>query len=286
VPFGAHMSIAGGMYQAVWRGQKAGCDTIQVFVKNANRWKAKELTEKDINDFLQALKETGIGPVVAHNSYLINLASPDEDLWLKSLEAMIVEVERCTSLGIPYLVMHPGAHSGAGEEVGLTRITNALNEIIKRTEHSQVMLLLETTAGQGSILGGRFEHLAELISSCYYPERLGVCLDTCHIFTAGYDLRTAEACEKTFREFDEIIGLDNLKAIHVNDSKGELGSHRDRHEHIGMGQIGLEGFRWIVNNPLLNPLPMLLETPKGPDLKEDMDNLSLLRSLIEKQEYQ
>jgi len=190
-------------------------------------------------------------------------------------------VERCTSLGIPYLDLHPGAHSGAGEEVGLARITAALNEIIKRTENSQVMLLLETTAGQGSVLGGHFEHLAELISNCFYPERLGVCLDTCHIFAAGYDLRTAEACEKTFQEFDEIIGLEKLKAIHINDCKGELGSHRDRHEHIGMGQIGLEGFRWIVNNPLLKPLPMLLETPKGPDLKEDMDNLSLLRSLIE-----
>ncbi|MFY9140506.1 MAG: deoxyribonuclease IV [Thermacetogeniaceae bacterium] len=285
MPFGAHMSIAGGLDQAVWRGQKAGCDTIQLFVKNANRWKAKDLTEKDISDFQQALRETGIEPVVAHNSYLINLASPDEDLWLKSLEAMVVEVERCSSLGIPYLVMHPGAHSGAGEEVGLARITNALNEIIKQTENSQVMLLLETTAGQGSVLGGRFEHLAELISNCFYPERLGVCLDTCHIFAAGYDLRTAEACEKTFREFDEFIGFDKLKAIHVNDSKAELGSHRDRHEHIGMGQIGLEGFRWLVNNPLLNPLPMLLETPKGTDLKEDMDNLSLLRSLIKKEEY-
>lgn len=281
MPLGAHMSIAGGFDQAVWRGQKAGCDTIQVFVKNANRWKAKELTEEEINDFQQALEETGIGPVVAHNSYLINLASPDEDLWLKSLEAMVVEVERCTALGIPYLAMHPGAHSGAGEDVGLNRITNGLNEILERTEHSQVMLLLETTSGQGSVLGGRFEHLAELISNCYYPERLGVCLDTCHIFAAGYDLRTAEACEKTFQEFDEIIGLEKLKAIHLNDSKGELGSHRDRHEHIGMGQIGLEGFRWIVNNPLLKPLPMLIETPKGPDLKEDMDNLSLLRSLIE-----
>ncbi|HHY41106.1 MAG TPA: deoxyribonuclease IV [Syntrophaceticus sp.] len=281
MPLGAHMSIAGGMDQAVWRGQKAGCETIQVFVKNANRWKAKDLTEKDISDFQQALKETGIEPVVGHNSYLINLASPDEDLWLKSLEAMIDEVERCSSLGIPYLVLHPGAHSEAGEEVGLARITHALNEIIKRSEGSQLMLLLETTAGQGSVLGGRFEHLAELISNCYYPERLGVCLDTCHIFAAGYDLRTAEACEKTFQEFDEIIGLEKLKAIHINDCKGELGSHLDRHEHIGMGQIGLEGFRWIVNNPQLKPLPMLLETPKGPDLKEDIDNLSLLRSLIE-----
>lgn len=282
MPLGAHMSIAGGMYQAVRRGQKAGCDTIQVFVKNANRWKAKDLTEQDIKNFQQALMETGIYPVVAHNSYLINLASPNEELWSKSLEAMIVEVERCTSLGIPYLVMHPGAHSGVGEKVGLTHVINALNEVIKRTEHLRVMLLLETTAGQGSILGGRFEHLAELISGCYYPERLGVCLDTCHIFAAGYDLRTVDACEKTFREFDEIIGFEKLKAVHLNDSKGELGSHRDRHEHIGMGQIGLEGFRWIVNNLELNSLPMLLETPKGSELKEDMDNLALLRSLIER----
>lgn len=273
------MSIAGGMDQAVWRGQKVGCETIQVFVKNANRWKAKPLAEKDISRFQQALQVTMISPVVAHNSYLINLASPNEDLWMKSLEAMIVEIERCAALGIPFLVMHPGAHSGSGEEIGLNRITIALNEALKRTKNSQVTILLESTAGQGSILGGQFEHLAILLNESFYPERLDVCLDTCHIFAAGYDLRTAKACEETFKEFDHIVGLSKLKAIHLNDSQGELGSRRDRHEHIGMGRIGLEGFRWIVNNPELFGLPMILETPKGPDLKEDKDNLGILRSL-------
>ncbi|MDD2360774.1 MAG: deoxyribonuclease IV [Syntrophaceticus schinkii] len=279
MPFGAHMSIAGGMDQAVWRGQKVGCDTIQVFVKNASRWKAKPLAPEDISRFRQALRETRISPVIAHNSYLINLASPDEDLWMKSLDALIVEVERCAALEIPFLVMHPGAHTGAGEEVGLNRITIALNEVLKRTDNSKVTILLESTAGQGSILGGRFDHLAKLLSESFNPERLGICLDTCHIFAAGYDLRTNDACEETFKEFDQIVGLDKLKAIHLNDSQGELGSRRDRHEHIGMGRIGLEGFRWIVNNSELSCLPLILETPKGPDLKEDRDNLGILRSL-------
>lgn len=273
------MSIAGGKYQAVLRGQKIGCETIQIFVKNANRWKAKPLTAEDITLFQQTLQETQISPVIAHNSYLINLASPDEDLWMKSLEALIIEVERCAALEIPFLVIHPGAHKGAGEKVGLNRITIALNEVLKRTESFKVTILLESTAGQGSILGGRFEHLAKLLNESFYPERLEVCLDTCHIFAAGYDLRTNDACEETFKEFDQIVGLDKLKAIHLNDSQGELGSRRDRHEHIGMGRIGLEGFRWIVNNSELSCLPLILETPKGPDLKEDRDNLDILRSL-------
>lgn len=279
MPFGAHMSIAGGIDKAVRRGQEVGCETIQVFVKNANRWKAKPLEPEVIKRFQQAVEKTKISPVIAHTAYLINAASPNEELWMKSLEALVIEVERCAALGIPFLVMHPGAHSGAGEQTGLNRITTALNEALKRTENSEVTILLETTAGQGSLLGGRFEHLAQLLNDSFYPERLGVCLDTCHIFAAGYDLRTEEASEETFREFEEIVGLDNLKAIHLNDSKGELGARRDRHDHIGMGMIGLEGFRWLVNNPALSHLPMVLETPKGADMQEDRDNLGILRSL-------
>lgn len=280
MPFGAHMSIAGGVDQAVRRGQKAGCETIQVFVKNASRWQAKPLTEEEIDRFRQARRETGIEPVLAHNSYLINIGSPDDDLWEKSLNALVLEVERCALLEIPYLVIHPGAHSGAGEEVGLNRITTALNEVLKKTGESGVTILLETTAGQGSVLGGVFEHLAQLIEDSYYPERLGVCFDTCHTFAAGYDLRTPETCKRTFAELERVVGISRLKAIHLNDSRGGLGSHRDRHEHIGMGQIGLEGFRWIVNNPILSPLPMILETPKGTDMKEDRENLGVLRSLL------
>lgn len=282
MPFGAHMSIAGGFDQAIRRGQQTGCETVQIFVKNASRWQAKPLEEGDIERFRQARRETGIEPVLAHNSYLINIGSPDEDLWEKSLDSLTQEIERCALLEIPYLVMHPGAHSGAGEEVGLRRITAALNEALKKTEESGVMILLETTAGQGSVLGGAFEHLAQIIEDSFCPERLGVCFDTCHAFVAGYDLRSPEACERTFAELDRIIGIARLKAIHLNDSRGGLGSRRDRHEHIGMGQIGLEGFRWIVNNPLLSHLPMILETPKGKDMKEDVENLGVLRSLLER----
>jgi len=274
------MSIAGGIDKAVWRGQKVGCETIQVFVKSPNRWKARAITEDEIERFQSACQETGINPVLAHSSYLINIASPDEDLWEKSLEGLVLEVERCAALKIPYLVMHPGAHSGAGEDVGLNRITTALNEVFKRTSEAEVMILLETTAGQGSILGGTFEHLARLLEDSFYPERLGICYDTCHTFDAGYDLRTAEACEATFAEFNRVIGLSQIKAIHMNDSQGGLGSRRDRHEHIGMGMIGPEGFRWLVNNPELSSLPMILETPKGPDLQEDRDNLTVLKSFI------
>lgn len=273
------MSIAGGIDQAVRRGQDVGCETIQIFVKSSNRWAAKPLTDKDITRFQQALRETLIYPVIGHTAYLINIASPNEELWMKSLEALVVEVERCAALGIPFLVLHPGAHTGAGEEVGLHRVTTALNETLNRTKNSEVTILLESTSGQGSALGGRFEHLAQLLEDSFYPERLGVCLDTCHIFAAGYDLRTEEACAETFRKFDEIVGTDNLKAIHLNDSKGELGGRLDRHAHIGMGMIGLEGFRWIVNNPKLSSLPMVLETPKGKDMQEDRDNLGILRSL-------
>ncbi len=275
------MSISGGMDQAVWRGNKVGCDTIQVFVKNASRWKAKPLSEGDISRFQDALRETDISPVIAHGSYLLNLASPNEDLWMKSLDGLIMEIERCSALGIPFLNIHPGAHTGAGEDVGLNRITTALNEALKKTKNSGVTILLENTAGQGTVLGGKFEHLAELLNESFYPERLKICLDTCHSFVAGYDLRTAKTCEETFKEFDLIVGIDKLKAIHMNDSKGELASKLDRHEHIGMGKIGLEGFRWIVNNPHLSSLPMILETPKGPELEEDKSNLAVLRSLQE-----
>jgi deoxyribonuclease-4 len=203
MPFGAHMSIAGSIDKAVRRGQEVGCETIQVFVKSANRWKAKPLEPEVITRFQQALEETKISPVIGHTAYLTNLASPDEELWMKSLDALVVEVERCAALGIPFLVMHPGAHSGAGEQAGLNRITTALNEALKRTENSQVTILLETTAGQGSLLGGRFEHLAQLLSDSFYPERLGVCLDTCHIFSkllpSGQNsLSTKEAYRQIF----------------------------------------------------------------------------------------
>lgn len=281
MPLGAHMSIAGGVDKAVLRGASIGCETIQIFTKNTNQWRAKPLGPEEIARFQEARARTGIEPIFAHTSYLINLGSPQEELWEKSLASLLLEMERCAALGLPYLVMHPGAHLGAGEEAGLDRITRGLNEILARTEESGVMVLLEVTAGQGSNLGYRFEHLARLLEDSFYPERLGVCFDTCHAFAAGYDLRTPEAYAKTFDEFDRIIGIRQLKAVHLNDSRGELGSRLDRHEHIGLGRIGLEAFRLLLNDPRLRSLPMVLETPKGPDLKEDVQNLATLRSLLQ-----
>lgn len=281
MPLGAHMSIAGGVANSLLRGKKAGCETIQIFTKNSNQWRSKPLTTEEIEQFQAARRETGIDPILAHTSYLINLASPDDDLWEKSLEVFQVELERCITLCIPYLIFHPGAHSGAGEEVGLNRVTQALNEVFRRVEDTSVTVLIETTAGQGTGLGSRFDQIARLIEDSFYPERIGVCLDTCHAFAAGYDIRTPEAFEQTLEEFDRTIGIDRLKAVHLNDSKGDLGSSLDRHEHIGMGKIGVEGFRLLLNHPRLRRLPMVLETPKGPDMKEDIENLAVLRSLIE-----
>lgn len=280
MPLGAHMSIAGGIHQALFRGQGIGCETIQIFTKNSNRWQARPLTREDVRLFRAACEETGISPVLAHTSYLINLASPDEELWHKSTASFRVELERCAALDLPYLIFHPGAHTGAGEESGLERVARALNQIFQEVEAPGVTVLIETTAGQGSGLGYRFEHLARLIKDSDFPERLGVCFDTCHVFAAGYDLTTPEAFQKTIDEFHQVVGLDRLKAIHLNDSKGELGSRLDRHEHIGAGRIGVEGFRCLLNHPLLSRLPMVLETPKGTDLQEDVENLAILRRLI------
>ncbi|MDH7578691.1 MAG: deoxyribonuclease IV [Bacillota bacterium] len=281
MPLGAHMSIAGGVDKAILRGESIGCETIQIFTKNTNQWRARPLTPEELARFQAARTRTGIDPILAHTSYLINLGSPQEELWEKSLASFLVELERCAALGLPYLVTHPGAHLGAGEEVGLNRITRALNEILARTEGSGVVVLLEVTAGQGTNLGWRFEHLARLFEDSFYPERLGVCFDTCHAFAAGYDLRTPEAFTKTIEAFEASVGINHLKAVHLNDSRGDLGSRLDRHEHIGLGKIGLEAFRVLLNDPRFRTLPMILETPKGPEMKEDIENLATLRSLLQ-----
>lgn len=280
MPLGAHMSISGGVEKAISRGQSIGCETIQIFTKNANQWQAKPLDEDSVRRFQTAHLESKIDPVIAHTSYLINLASPDDELWEKSCKSLLVEIERCSALRIPYLVLHPGAHLGAGEDAGLNRITSALNEALGSTKESGVMVLLETTAGQGSSLCYSFEHLAHLLDNSFYPERLGICFDTCHVFAAGYDIRTPEAFNQTIEKLDRAVGLKLLKAIHINDSRGKLGSRRDRHEHIGMGEIGLEAFRFLMNDPRLKEIPMVLETPKGPDMKEDIENMARLRGLI------
>lgn len=278
---GAHESIAGGLHKAFDRAQSVGCEVVQIFVKSNRAWAVKPLTEEDIARFKAKAEGTGIRPVVGHASYLLNLGTPDEALWAKSCDTLIVELERCETLDVPYLVLHPGSHVGTGEEAGLARIAQAMGEVHAATPGLRTQILLETTAGQGTNLGYCFEHLAWLMAHTPEGERLGVCLDTCHVFAAGYELRTPEGYAATIGAFDRVIGLERLKAIHLNDSKGELGSRKDRHEHIGKGHIGLEGFRHALNDARLAGLPGLLETPKSDDLHEDRENLAVLRSLRE-----
>lgn len=278
--FGAHMSISGGFDKALERGEKINCHTIQIFTKNNNQWKAKEITDKELNKFHSLYDTLHISPVVAHDSYLINLASPDPELHRKSMEAFFHEMERCEKLRIPYLVFHPGAHTGSGEKTGLKKIVQSINLLLKRAKGFKVLLLLETTAGQGTSLGYKFEHLAEIIKMVRQKKSIGICLDTCHIFAAGYDITTRKGYKKTFESFNKLIGIEKLKVIHINDSKKELGSRIDRHEHIGKGYLGLEPFRFLVNDKRFTSIPKILETPKGSDLKEDVGNLRVLKGLI------
>ncbi|MCS7179307.1 MAG: deoxyribonuclease IV [Anaerolineae bacterium] len=279
---GAHESIAGGLHRAFEDARAVGCDAVQLFVKSNRAWAVKPLTEEEIRLFKAKAAETGIGPAVGHASYLLNPAAPDEDLWRRSRDTLIVELERCEALDIPYLVLHPGSHMGAGEEEGLRRVARALGEVHAATRGFRARILLETTAGQGTNLGYRFEQLAWLIENTLEGDRLGVCLDTCHAFAAGYELRTREGYEETLDALDRIIGLSRLLVIHLNDSKNRLGSRVDRHEHIGQGVLGLETFRMVVNDPRFADLPGLLETPKSEDLHEDRENLAVLRSLIQR----
>jgi deoxyribonuclease-4 len=277
------MSIAGGYHQALLAAQKYDCEAVQLFTKNSNQWQAKEITDQDVSTFQQTLRQTGVRMSLAHDSYLINLASPDESLYQRSLEAFAVEVQRAERLGLDYLVTHPGAHVGGGEEAGLKRVASALDEVHERCAGFRVQILLETTAGQGSCLGHRFEHLAQLLALTAQSERLGVCLDTCHVFAAGYALAPKAAYEATLKEFDRLIGLERLRAFHLNDSQKPLGCRVDRHAHIGRGCLGLEPFRLLVNDRRFRDLPMLLETPKESD-EGDMDalNLQTLRGLLKK----
>jgi deoxyribonuclease IV len=278
---GAHMSISGGPANALLAGRSIACEAIQMFTRNANRWASKELTTQEISEFDEARRKTGIHDIVAHSSYLINLASPDDDLWSKSVNALTVELQRCQQLGIVDYVLHPGAHMGMGEETGLARIARGLNAALAATPDAAVTILLETTAGQGSVLGCRFEQLRWLIDHAEPTSRLGVCFDTCHVLVAGYEFRTGATYQAMWHEFDGIIGLPLLRAIHLNDSIKDRSSHLDRHEQIGKGYVGLDAFRMLVNDPQLRRVPMLLETPKDEDLHQDVENLAILRSLVE-----
>jgi deoxyribonuclease-4 len=279
--FGAHMSIAGGCHNALLIAHAHGCNTVQLFTKNSNQWDARPLSEEDVRLFRRTLRRSGLRYPMAHDSYLINLASPDDRLWRRSIEAFVVEVQRAEQLGLRYLVMHPGAPLDSGEEAGLARVARALDQVHARCAGAKVQVLLETTAGQGTTLGWRFEHLARILSLVADAKRLGVCLDTCHVFAAGYALSPAAEYQATFREFDRVIGLRRLKAFHINDSLRPAGSRVDRHAHIGKGHLGLEPFRLLVNDPRFRNHPMVLETPKeesGQDL--DALNLATLKGLL------
>jgi deoxyribonuclease-4 len=281
--FGSHLSVAGGLHHALTKAAEYEFDSVQLFSKSPSQWAAKPITEEDAALFRRTRRKSKLKPVIVHDSYLINLASPEPALWRKSVEAFAEEVRRCETIGAAYLVTHPGAHLDAGEDAGIARVILALNEVHERCPDCKVKVLLETTAGMGSTLGHRFEHLAAMIDGCEHPERVGVCLDTCHVFAAGYPLAPEAEYRRTMREFDRLVGLRRIKVFHVNDSKREFGSRVDRHAHIGKGHLGIEPFRLLVNDERFRNRPMILETPKE-TLSElgDMDavNVKLLRSLL------
>ena len=274
---GAHVSVAGGLDNAFARGLESNCTALQIFTKNANRWQGKPISNDDALAFQKAWQKSGIGPVIAHDAYLINLASPKQDVWEKSKAALRDELLRCAQLGITGLVMHPGAHLGTGVKTGVERIREAFREILPETP-PEVRLLLENTAGQGTYLGGDFAHLAALLEGLD-EDRFGVCFDTCHAHTAGYDLSTSESYTKVMGAFDRLVGLEKIKAFHLNDCLKPCGSNVDRHTHIGQGTIGRTGFACLMQDQRLAAIPMLLETPKGDDGEMDRVNLALLREL-------
>jgi deoxyribonuclease-4 len=277
---GAHMSIAGGMPEAVVRARAVDATALQVFVKSSNQWAARPFAAGEVNAFRAASRDAGLGRhTLAHASYLINLASPDDALWEKSADALAVELARCDQLGIRWLVVHPGAHVGSGVAAGTARVARALDRVLAGKEHAGPGVLLETTAGQGSTLGSRFEELGAILGQAKPTDRLGVCFDTCHALAAGYEFRSAPSYTDTMAALDRAVGLDRLHGFHLNDSKGDLSCRRDRHEHIGKGYVGLEAFRLILADPRFVDLPMVLETDKGDDLAEDRVNLAALRSV-------
>lgn len=275
--FGSHLSVAGSFTRAVDRAVELGCQTVQIFTKAPNQWYGRAITTNEAEEFRRAIKKAKLKYPLAHDSYLINLASPDEALYRRSIEAFIEEIHRAELLGLSYLVTHPGAHAGSGEETGLRRVIKAMDEVHKRSAGVKLIVLLENTAGQGTCLGHRFEHLQSILAGVKHPERLGVCIDTCHAFAAGYALSPMAEYRKTMRELFRAVGRDRVKALHLNDSLKPLGSRVDRHAHIGKGQIGPEAFGLIVNEPRFRNTPMILETPKENDM--DVVNLKILRGL-------
>ncbi|MGH2569320.1 MAG: deoxyribonuclease IV [Bacteroidota bacterium] len=277
---GAHMSNAGGVHKAVERGISIGCTTMQLFVKNNVQWNAKPLTDEDVASYKKLLSESNIAPVMVHDTYLINLCAKDKKILEKSRAALKDEFDRAERLGVDYFNFHPGSHMGRGEQEGIKLIAESLDIIHEQTKSYRVKSVIESTAGQGSAVGYRFEQLRQIIDLVEEKNRIAVCIDTCHLFAAGYDIATEQGYERTFEEFDQIVGLGRLVAFHANDSKRERGSRVDRHAHIGQGRIGLEGFRLLMNDPRFVEIPKILETPKGPDMKEDVENMRVLRGLM------
>ena len=276
---GAHMPTAGGHHNAITDGKAIGCQSVQIFTASPRQWRAPSISLELAEKFKQIVAESGITKTVAHDSYLINLAAePGSDVLAKSRIAFRAEIERAEALGVDFLVSHPGAHGGVGEDIGIARLIESLDIIHQETVGAKVRVALETTAGQGTYLGGRFEQIARILQGVQDPARLAVCLDTCHVFAAGYDIRTPETYAETMRLFDEIIGLKWLQVIHANDSQKAFGSHADRHAHIGEGEIGLEAFRCLVNDPRLAGLPVIVETPESETMHEV--NVRRLQELI------
>lgn len=278
---GAHMSVAGGLHLAFARIKEVEGKALQIFTRNQRQWAASPISVEEQKLFRAAWRDWGNWPVAAHNSYLINLASPAKEVREKSVIALAEELGRCAALNISLLVMHPGSHGGEGTKAGLERIVKNLDQALAGAENAeQVSILLENTAGQGNAIGANFAEIGFIIRHSSFGKRLGACLDTCHLFTAGYDFRSDHGYQNTMEEFDHHIGIDRLRFFHLNDSIKDLGSRVDRHEHIGQGRIGLEGFKNLLTDPRFLNAPMTLETPKGLDLREDIINLRVLRELM------
>jgi deoxyribonuclease-4 len=278
---GAHMSIAGGLHKAIERAVSAGCGTLQIFTRSSNQWKGKPVSDKDADLFRTSFINSGLHEIISHDIYLINLAAAPGDTRDKSLEAFADEMATCARLGINKIVMHPGSHTTDTPEAGLERVIAAFDRLFVDVPQFEGSVLLETTAGQGTNLGRTFEELQIIINGSKHPDRFGICFDTCHTFAAGYNTATPDGYADVMAQFDRILGLDRLHCFHFNDSKKGLGSRVDRHEHIGQGALGLEPFRFIMNDPRFVSVPKILETPKGDDDRMDQVNLALLRSLVQ-----
>ncbi len=280
--FGAHCSTAGGVWTALQRGRRIKADIVQIFVKNNMQWLGRPFRAQEVEAYAKELAASKFACVFGHTGYLINVGAPPSANRDRSLQSLIQEIQLATQLGLPFLVLHPGAHLGAGEAAGIKQTAAGLDEAFAATRKSHVRIALENTAGQGSSLGNRLEHLAAIFDAVKMPQRLGVCLDTAHLFAAGYDIRTRQGWDATIKQVGSLVGLKQVLAFHLNDSKSNLGSRVDRHEHIGKGKIGKAGFRHIVNDPRFKRHPGCLETPRSKDLHEDVENLATLRALVRK----